>query len=272
MNLVWQGYTGQGGSDMLVLVALADWADNDGRCFPSMNAIGKRVKLSRSQAQRVVHRLVDSGWVTVAGNALGGAPGSSCRFQLAVERMATGSTDATPTGSTGATGSAHATGSTDAADGSHGCGETGSTGATLTIIEPSITTKKAADAATFPKHRIRKSSGKAPVTLATYLERCDADGRKPVPDDHAIRRYANDVGLDDEMLQIAWIEFRDRHLSDRSGKRQKDWPATFANSVKARWYGLWYIGQDGRPAWSSNGLQARAAIEARELRAGEAHA
>ena len=94
---------------------------------------------------------------------------------------------------------------------------------------------------------------------------------KPIPEAHPIRCYAADVGLDDEMLEIAWLTFKDRHLTDpgRRSKQQKDWPATFANSVKARWYALWVVGQDGKPTWSSNGLQARAAVEAQASRDAE---
>lgn len=145
VKLVFDGYIGPGGSDMLVLVAMAEWCGDDGRCHPSIDSIAKKARLSHSQAQRVVRRLINAGWVTVIGNAAGGAPGSTCRYQLATERLATGSasatptdrTDAAPTGSVDATGSASAAGSAHAADGSHGCGETGSAGATQTVIEPS---------------------------------------------------------------------------------------------------------------------------------------
>ena len=139
-RLVWDGcFTKKNSGYTLVMAALADFSDDYGICFPSMATIANRVGLSRSNVQRIVRQLIADGWVTVIGNAAGGAPGSTCRFKLAINRMATGRMDATPTGSVDATGSAGATGSVDAADGSHGCVETGSVGATQTTIEPSIT-------------------------------------------------------------------------------------------------------------------------------------
>ena len=137
LALVWDHYRG-GGSELLALLALADWSDDDGRCYPSMTAIAEKTRLSRSQAQRVVHALIDAGDVVVIGNANGGAPGASRRYRIVLERL-TGRINAAPTGRMHATGRADATGRTDAQDGSHGCAETGRTGATLTVKEPSIT-------------------------------------------------------------------------------------------------------------------------------------
>lgn len=146
MSVVWEHYPA-GGSELLALLALADWSDDIGVCFPSMAAISAKTRLSRSQAQRVVHGLIDEGYVSVLENSMGGAPGMTRRYRINLEKLtggadATGRMDATPTGRTGATGSAGATGRMDAADGSHGCGETGRMGATQTVIEPSVTTKE----------------------------------------------------------------------------------------------------------------------------------
>lgn len=132
MTLVWDGYPGNG-SGLLALLALADWADDCGNCWPSIASISKRVRLSRSQAQRVVHSLIEEGIVVLTGNIMGGAPGATRQYRINLEALR---------GSTDATGSANATGRTDALDGSHGCGETGSTHATQTVnrtvIEPSV--------------------------------------------------------------------------------------------------------------------------------------
>lgn len=152
MAMVWESYPA-GGSELLALLALADWSDDQGLCFPSIAAIASKTRLSRSQAQRVVHGLIESGFVSVEGNAGGGAPGATRRYRIQLDRLtgsvsatgrvdATGSLGATHTGRMSATGSANATGRVDAADGSHPCGETGSTHATQTVIEPSGTTRE----------------------------------------------------------------------------------------------------------------------------------
>lgn len=99
-------------------------------------------------------------------------------------------------------------------------------------------------------------------TLTQFLEACKAQGVKPVPLDAAVRSYCRDAGISDEMLQIAWLVFKDRHLNADKDKRYKDWGKTFANSVKDRWYKLWFD-DSGEVKWTSTGLQEKRVIETR---------
>lgn len=97
---------------------------------------------------------------------------------------------------------------------------------------------------------------KEELTLEAYLDLCKATGTKAVPDDHYVRTWAKDAGISDEMLQVAWLTFRDRHIpkpgDKKPAKKQKDWPAAFANAVKDNWYRLWFI--DGNEVrWTSQG-------------------
>lgn len=134
----------------LTALALADWCDPDGsRLFPSMQAVGEKVGVSRSQAQRLMRELIEAGLLQVEANANGGRPGTTPHYRLRLDRIAnlpqTGSADAIPTGSANATGSTGATGRMDAQTGSTGAmggvapmRQTGSTGATLTVSEPPV--------------------------------------------------------------------------------------------------------------------------------------
>src|ERR1700687_5727305 len=140
MSLVWSNFP-RGGSEKLVLLALADWAnDEGGSLHPSMSAIAKKSCVSVSQARRIVHSFIDEGLLEVVGNERGGAPGTTPHYQLRAERLtapahatprtdARPSTDASPTPCADARPSAHATPRTGARDGLHGCAETASTGA-----------------------------------------------------------------------------------------------------------------------------------------------
>jgi hypothetical protein len=130
MSLVWDKFTGAG-SALLGMLALADWSDDGGRCFPAVSTIARRMRLSRSQAQRVIHQLIDDGFLVVTANSLGGSPTQTRHYRIILSRL---------TGSTDATGSAHATGSVHAQEGSHPCADRGSAGATQTVSEPSLTT------------------------------------------------------------------------------------------------------------------------------------
>lgn len=102
LSLVWDNYPG-GGSELLALLALADWSDDEGRCWPSIPSVARKVRLSPDQARRVVHRLIESDYLSVTAGKTGG--GSSRRYQIRLDRL-TPCADATPSG--GARGSADA--------------------------------------------------------------------------------------------------------------------------------------------------------------------
>lgn len=131
-SMIWEAFPG-GGSDLLTMLALADWSDDNGQCYPSMNAIAKKVRLSKSQAQRVVHGLIDGGFLVITANALGGLPGQTRNYKIVLDHL---------TGSARATGRINATGRPHAAEGSHPHGERGSAHATQTVSEPSITVNR----------------------------------------------------------------------------------------------------------------------------------
>lgn len=133
LTKVWDGYPG-GGSELLTLLALADWSDDDGHCFPSIRKIAEKVRLKERQAQRVVHSLIAAGFVEVIGNELGGPPGSSRRYCLNLSRL-TGVSHDTPAGVVEVTPIAR-TGVIQDGDGCHPRRETGVSHDTLTVIEP----------------------------------------------------------------------------------------------------------------------------------------
>ena len=106
----------------------------------------------------------------------------------------------------------------------------------------------------------KKRSPKVEQTLDQYLADCKDAGKKPVPEDHPIRAYAEDAGIDMDMLAINWLVFKDRHLG--TPKLYKDWPGAFANSVKSRWYNIWF--SDGEEMkWTSTGLQEKKVYDSR---------
>lgn len=138
MTLVWDRFPGSG-SDLLTMLALADWCSDEGDSLhPSIARVAMKIRSSESQARRLLHKLIADGWLEVAGNAFGGAPGTTRQYRMNIRKLmatpvirATPSTDATP--SMDATPRTDATGGTGAQDGSHPCAETGSTGATQSV-------------------------------------------------------------------------------------------------------------------------------------------
>ncbi len=110
------------------------------------------------------------------------------------------------------------------------------------------------------KQKIEKQKERTSDQLETFLARCKIDGVKAIPEDDSIFKYADMVGLTDQMMAIAWFCFKQRFL--HSGKQQKDWRAHFRNAVKQNWFKVWYIGFDGNAGLTTVGLQASREMEA----------
>ncbi|MCA1977631.1 MAG: helix-turn-helix domain-containing protein [Thiobacillus sp.] len=94
MTKVWDCPHVGGGSELLALLALADWSDDEGRCWPSMESIARKIRLSEKQARRIVHALIDAGLIEVIGNHQGGrrgrdGDGFSRQYRIVIERLST---------------------------------------------------------------------------------------------------------------------------------------------------------------------------------------
>ncbi|WP_179255540.1 hypothetical protein [Burkholderia sp. HI2714] len=92
------------------------------------------------------------------------------------------------------------------------------------------------------------------VTMAELLDACKAAGEKAIPADDPVYRYAERAGIPDDFLEIAWLEFRERHL-DNTAKKYRDWRAAFRNAVRDNWYRLWRYA-DGDCVLTAQGEQA----------------
>lgn len=60
MTRVWD-YSRQSGSSLLVLLALADFANDQGTCWPSVSTVADKARISERHAQRILRELVQSG-------------------------------------------------------------------------------------------------------------------------------------------------------------------------------------------------------------------
>ena len=67
MNRVWR-YSKAEQGQLLVLLAIADFADDVGRAFPSVPTLATKSRLSDRQAQRVLKLLVNSGELKILKN------------------------------------------------------------------------------------------------------------------------------------------------------------------------------------------------------------
>ena len=75
----------------LLLLAMCDWANDAGVCFPSMASISRRVSVSGRQCQRLMGELLSQGLVAVTANPNGGV--STRRYQINIDALRRTETD-----------------------------------------------------------------------------------------------------------------------------------------------------------------------------------
>ena len=71
MALVWE-QSQHSGSELLVLLGIADFSDDQGKAYPAISTLAKKCRMSNRHVQRVVRGIEQSGELTVKSN--GGPP------------------------------------------------------------------------------------------------------------------------------------------------------------------------------------------------------
>ncbi len=79
---VWQAADRLRGNDMLLLLALADYANDQGECWPSVRTLAGRTGLSERTVYRILARAARAGYIIVIP---GGGKGRSNRYKLMLE-------------------------------------------------------------------------------------------------------------------------------------------------------------------------------------------
>ncbi|TSE03750.1 hypothetical protein C1D09_025335 [Mesorhizobium intechi] len=87
------------GSKFTCMLVMANWCNDDGdSLYPSMDLLAEAMRVSRSQAKRILRSLMPAGaaeeaagdwWFRVVGNDKGGAPGMTRRYEMNVARLDT---------------------------------------------------------------------------------------------------------------------------------------------------------------------------------------
>lgn len=129
MSWLWDNSAARG-TDLLVLLALADFADDDGtNAWPSIETLAKKCRQDRRTVQRTLVKLEDAGLVKVARNA---GPGGVNRYVVAMPKPAVEAAPEPSTGGGDLPGVADRRGGVETTGG-------GGTHAARTVLEPSST-------------------------------------------------------------------------------------------------------------------------------------
>ena len=54
-----------GATDCLLMLALADYANDDGECWPSIEGLARKARLSERGVQTALRRLESAGWIEI---------------------------------------------------------------------------------------------------------------------------------------------------------------------------------------------------------------
>ncbi|MFJ1471166.1 helix-turn-helix domain-containing protein [Massilia orientalis] len=201
------------GSELLLLLAIADFSDDQGHAFPSVATLAQKIRMSPRNTQYLLQKLEAGGELEIRRNA--GRGGSNLyRVQtLRPENLAGGCNSLHPTPATACTPPPQPV-----------------------APEPSLTINEPSEVA--PKVRAKRGK-KQEMTLAERKAQCEAEGVPVIPSDSAALRYAKSAGIPDDFIELAWKAFVTRYTEDQPDKRYADWAQTFANAIKGNWLKLW---------------------------------
>jgi hypothetical protein len=191
-----------GGAEKLVMLALADNANDGGLCFPSMRTIARKATLTERGARGVVRRLTKRGFLEVEINVSGGRKGNDYRLVTNPEKQ--------PEESEPELVLPPATGEGRSAVGGNGGSGDGGTG-----VPPNLkgTTKVKRDSSESPKKGSRLSEN---WTLPQPWE-----------------AWATQQGLTDQQVRFHADQFRDYWISVPGQRGVKlDWQATWRNRIR----------------------------------------
>lgn len=102
----------------------------------------------------------------------------------------------------------------------------------------------------------RKRTRSPPVTFRAWMESLP-EGEHAIRPDDPIYRYADSVGISDEIMALAWFWFERTYTGARRAKRYADWRQAFRNAVEGNWGRLWRVAADGAVVLTSEGEALR---------------
>ena len=79
MSQVWEKSELKGEA-LIVLLALADWANDDGVCWPSLPKVADKARVSKGAVSHIIHRLANDGFITI--HETGSGRGHTSRYSI----------------------------------------------------------------------------------------------------------------------------------------------------------------------------------------------
>lgn len=224
MAEVW-GRSRHSGTNLLMMLALADFSDDQGNSYPAVPTLAVKCRMQPRNATYILRDLERSGELEVTPN---GGPKGTNRYRIALEALGGVQSIA-------------------------GCGmQHGAPLQSVAPLQSSVSTpamqrrlplQPIADEPSLnhqePKKERAERTSRPQVMLKTWLEEVDARGEDAIPDTDPVFSYADAAGIPADFLRLAWSAFKTKMLA--SGKKQKDWRATFRVYVREGYLKLWFV-------------------------------
>lgn len=83
MSRVWE-HSQHGGSTLLLLLALADWADDWGYCYPSHETMARKIRSGERNVYYLLRKLEESGEIRIINRGRGGKASETSVYQVIV--------------------------------------------------------------------------------------------------------------------------------------------------------------------------------------------
>lgn len=220
MARVW-ATSSHSGTELLMLLAIADFSDDDGRAYPAVATLAKKCRMTDRNARMILANLRDSEELIVR---FGEGPKGANQYLIADPLKGTSSplknsSALKPTSSTPEAGFRNPL--------------------KPASVKPSVNHQE-------PSERKKRHSRSLEKTFAQWVDDVRASGEKPISDYLAVWDYSESIGLPVEFVELAWLKFRDRYSNDfaYTGKKYADWRRVFLNAVRDNWFRLWYRNGD----------------------------
>lgn len=93
----------------------------------------------------------------------------------------------------------------------------------------------------------KRGRGQQPLRTFSKWVEAQPNPLDVLPEDHAVFRWADSVGLPEYYVFLGWCWFRREYGTGGRGrdKKYRDWLAVFDDSIRKRWGRLWYAHGDG---------------------------